>query len=276
MNIFLADGSANALNQFLTGAWSVLARLLIGIIGIVTGFVFYVKAKKEKRPRYAMRSLSYFQGLTTHVPFLKIHFEGHGDPITTLTRTTVLFWNAGKETINKPDVVDTDPLQIKAIDCEILDARIVGASHPPNQFGVLVNREKTNVTITFKYIDKNQGAGIQIFYTGASERSLSLTGSIKGASIERIVETKWEPYKQIFSAGFGAGTSLAIASAIAAGQILATIIAVALLVVMGWCAYWLADRLFVRIPRRLRDLYHEAAPNVYNNPLFGVGISRTN
>jgi hypothetical protein len=189
MNIFFADEIVNPVGQFLTGAWGALAGLLIGIIGVITGFVFYFKAKGEKLPRYMMRSFNFFQGLTTHVPFLTIHFQGHGEPISTLTRTKVLFWNAGKETINKFDVVDIDPVRINAADgCTLLDDEVAYANNRANQFEVTVNREKTQATVTFKYIDKNQGALLQIFHTGPSHSSLELAGSIKGASLKEVTD----------------------------------------------------------------------------------------
>jgi hypothetical protein len=185
----LADENVNSVSQFLTGAWGTLIGLLIGTIGLIAAVVFYFKAKREKLPRYSMRSFNFFQGLTTHVPFLTIHFQGHGEPIATLTRTKIVLWNAGKETINKSDVVDIDPVRVKAAaGCTLLDAEVAYANNPANQFEVNVNREKTQATVTFKYIDKNQGAVLQLFHTGPSHSSLEIAGSIKGASLKEVTE----------------------------------------------------------------------------------------
>src|SRR5947209_4957531 len=62
----------------------------------------------------------------------------------------------------------------------ILSATIIYAVNDLNKIGVTVNRERTQATITFDYLDRNQGGVIQVFHTGTEKDDLSFKGTIMG------------------------------------------------------------------------------------------------
>ena len=45
--------------------------------------------------------------------------------------------------------------------------------------------DRTNLNITFEYLDQNNGAVVQIFHTGLSEEDLEFVGRLKGCNIKK-------------------------------------------------------------------------------------------
>jgi hypothetical protein len=90
-------------------------------------------------------------------------------------------WNAGRETIQDSDVPKAAPILIRPFgNCSILDVRIVAQNNPASQFRVSKNQDGS-ARFQFEYMDKDQGAVIQVVHTGTSESDLNVAGTIKGA-----------------------------------------------------------------------------------------------
>jgi len=160
----------------------VILACLCSIIAVPLAIYLAIKSRREKRPRYAMRSYNIINKIVSKVPSLQMSYSGYGDPIDTLTVTKVLFWNAGNETINKQDIVKMDSLSIYAVDkTVILEAGIIQLSKTANQFDVRLSRDKSHVTLSFDYLDSGDGAVIQLFHTGKGSKQLQVRGLIKGA-----------------------------------------------------------------------------------------------
>ena len=164
---------------------------VIGVVGIVLSAIgLYVgfKGWKRKRPTYVIRSNNLFSGLEHTIPDVQVNFPGYGLPINALTVTNIALWNAGTETINTQDIVKDNPLSLYAKSgVVILSASVIERTLPFNKLECgLINSERTRVTITFDYLDHNDGALIQIFHTGMGNDDIQLEGTIKGArSIKR-------------------------------------------------------------------------------------------
>jgi len=163
---------------------------VIGVVGIVLtviGLYLSFKGWKRKRPTYVIRSNNIFTGLEHTIPDLEVRFPGYGSPVKALTVTKVAFWNAGTETINRQDVVKDNPLSLRAKSgVVILSVSILERTMTFNKLECGLNRERTEATITFDYLDHNDGALIQIFHSGTGNDDIQLEGTIKGArSIQR-------------------------------------------------------------------------------------------
>jgi len=79
--------------------WLVLIAAACTIVAVPLAFIFYLRSRKEKLPRYAVRSNNIIKGSKAVIPGLTVHFQGHGEPIENLTVSKVVFWNASRETI---------------------------------------------------------------------------------------------------------------------------------------------------------------------------------
>jgi hypothetical protein len=110
-----------------------------------------------------------------------VHFEGYGEPIPNLTVTKVLFWNAGRDTIKKSDVVKGQQVALVAQgNTKILEADIIEQNHPTNSIRVTVTRERDRANVDFDYLDHGHGAVIQVFHTGLKQADLQISGVIQG------------------------------------------------------------------------------------------------
>ena len=163
---------------------------VIGIVGIVLtviGLYLSFKGWKRKRPIYVIRSNNIFSGLEHTIPDVEVKFPGYGSPLKALTVTKVALWNAGTETINRQDVVKDNPLSLRAKSgVVILSVSVLERTMVFNKLECGLNRERTEATITFDFLDHNDGALIQIFHSGTGNDDIELEGTIKGArSIRR-------------------------------------------------------------------------------------------
>ena len=64
---------------------------------------------------------------------------------------------------------------------KILDTKLLGTNHPSSELAVNLSSDGSSALITFDYLDKGQGAVIQIVHTGITSDDISLSGDIKGA-----------------------------------------------------------------------------------------------
>ena len=155
---------------------------VIGIVLTVIGLYLSFKGWKRKKPTYVIRSNNIFSGLEHTIPDVEVKFPGYGSPVKALTVTKIAFWNAGTETINRQDVVKYNPLSLRAKSgVVILSVSVIERTISFNKLECGFNRERTEATITFDYLDHNEGALIQIFHSGTGNHDIQLEGTIKGA-----------------------------------------------------------------------------------------------
>ncbi len=238
---------------------------VLGIVGLVTGYIFYRLGLRLKEPCWTILSTPIIRDNISQFSKLEVLYEGNS--INNLTSSTILFWNKGRETIDKHDVAHLNPLSIIIRDgCSILSADVTDPTNPANQITVELDKINNIVHIDFEYIDHMDGATIQILHTGKSSSSLSMVGNIKGVkSLQRFPK---KPNNLIvvlsiilflaFGIGFGFGipslTTLII-DRYGISPAIAYIASVALSVVFGFNA---AKRLISRIspyPSKYRSIF---------------------
>jgi hypothetical protein len=192
------------------GVWIGLAGLAVGVIGIV----LYVRGKREKRPRYTVRSTTLVEGLTSRYSGLEMRFGG--DPISNLTSSRLALWNAGRETIQRQDLAAGDPTRVELPEgVTLLDVLILHVSTQGNE--VAVEKKENILNISFEYIDHDQGAVLQLLHDGLETDKVRLLGSVKGAGT-------WRRRTRVSNLGFlllsvflvllGSAITLALASSI--------------------------------------------------------------
>ena len=153
----------------------------VGIIGTIlgiVGIVLSVKSIKKKVPTYSIKSVNVISDYTSKYENLAVSYKDK--IVENFTVSKVLFYNRGSETITKQDIDTIAPLKISSETCDILDASILQVNKTSNNFRINLDRGKEYVYIGFDYLDKNQGAVIQVVHTGLSSDDLVLEGDIKG------------------------------------------------------------------------------------------------
>jgi hypothetical protein len=160
-----------------------IVGLVLAVIGLLTGYIFYRKGIKTKELCYDEKAVNLINGYSTQFEDLKIKFKEKD--IENLSVSKILFWNNGSETIDKTDTLEDFPITICANTekgLEILDAKVLETNNIASNFSAVVLNGGRYVVLSFEYLDSQDGAIIQIIHTGAGAISdLFLIGRIKGA-----------------------------------------------------------------------------------------------
>jgi hypothetical protein len=161
-----------------------IAGIVLGLIGLASGYIFYRKSLRIKLPMYLMRTENLIRDNVSSMSGLKITYNDHG--IANLSITSILFWNNGSETIDEQDRVRSNPLRVSTNEgVQILDAKIAISNNQANRLSVNVDEQGNHAYLFFDYLDKAQGGIIQVTHTGLSSDDLSLHGDIKGAALQK-------------------------------------------------------------------------------------------
>lgn len=104
---------------------------------------FDFKGRKEKSPRYQIINHNLIKNFSSKFKDLQIHYDNEG--IENFTVSNLIFWNAGRETINREDIVAADPIRIHVKNgAAILDEKIVTMNNPSNRFSLEKSNDKSN------------------------------------------------------------------------------------------------------------------------------------
>jgi len=159
-----------------------ILSLLVGIVGIVLAIVFYIRSRRVKQPLYTIRSVNLLRAPKLEV--LDIRYAN--EPIVSLTATKIAFWNGGRETITRDDIAAADPLEVTMQrGVKALDAQILHCINPANRFETSVRPDASGALMAFDFLDRGEGAVVQLLHTGSSSDDIKIRGTIKGAGRPR-------------------------------------------------------------------------------------------
>ena len=136
---------------------------IIGFILTIVGLVLTVRTIKKKDPTYSIKSINVISDYATKYKNLTVAYED--SKVENFTVSKILFYNRGRETITKQDTDTINPISIVSYEYDILDASILQVNKQSNNFKIDIE-DLDIVNITFDYLDKNQGAVIQVVHTG--------------------------------------------------------------------------------------------------------------
>jgi hypothetical protein len=181
------------INQILSsldlGLLGFYVGLLSIIVSIVVGVYFYQRAKREKAPCWAIRTNNLIVGTKSKLPNIEITYNGQ--QVENISVSRLLFWNDGADTIDHSDMVRSSPLRIVGDNgATLLDATILRANNATNSFSVSSPTSENTCLLDFEYLDKGEGALIQVVHTGISSNDLKVVGAIKGVKSLRLKKLK--------------------------------------------------------------------------------------
>ena len=168
------------------------------VCGIVTlasfafGIYWYVQSKQERAPAYYV-SPTRARIVDTSVPAppqLQVLYKGK-DLNANLSAVIVYFWNNGKLPIKAEDVLEPMKIELDPL-CGIIDARILKVSRAVTGFGKgeISDTMKNELPLSFRILEHNDGAAIQIIFSGKPDTSVSLKGVVMGAKAPRLIRTE--------------------------------------------------------------------------------------
>ena len=153
---------------------------LIGIIGIIIGLLFYRASRIGPRLVYQLRA-SRLIGLKEQELPKEAEIVFKGKSVLRLTKAHIVFWNAGKATLDGEKIVTGDPLRLEFNEgTEVVKVRIPKRTRKANNFTARVDPDSANKVICgFDYLDPGDGAVIELLHTD-EERHPKIQGSIRG------------------------------------------------------------------------------------------------
>jgi hypothetical protein len=154
---------------------SPLLALLVGVIGIIAGWVFYVRTLRDANPCYQTRS---FRVIGSDSVTKDITISYKGVVVPHVTKSILVFWNAGRGTLKGSEIVRDDPLRVQS-NGQILDARVIKTTRDINAFKVQDVGSNTDVlACTLEFFDHRDGVTLSLFHTGTGP--IKMLGTIQG------------------------------------------------------------------------------------------------
>jgi hypothetical protein len=159
------------------------------VVSLALAYYWHAQSVQERAPTYYIGPAR-ARIVDTSVPAppqLQVLYRGK-DLNANVSAAIVYFWNDGRLPIKAEDVLE--PLRIQlAPGCEIIDARILRISRAVTRFakGEISETAKNALPLSFSILERNDGAVLQIIYTGNPEARVSVAGTIVGPGSPREV-----------------------------------------------------------------------------------------
>lgn len=155
-----------------------IISVIVGLISLVATFIFYRKSLIIKVPLFTVESRGTAGGFTEFISKLSLNYNG--EKINFFTVSRIAIWNAGKSTIKKNDLLESDQLRIvPEVGYKFLHAKINHVINPLNNFRIKFTPKL--ILIDFDYVDFNEGCCVEVQHNGKSSWALQVKGSIIGA-----------------------------------------------------------------------------------------------
>lgn len=145
----------------LTGA---VLTIVFGIIAVISTVIVAVRWANRRKPSWGYDTKKVIGLGSDAPPELKLTFGGK--PVTDVFRTTVVFYNDGREPIrSNEDVIK--PIVVSFGDATILREPIVYPSNADIEFRA--KQDQGSVSLSFKYLDHQDGAVVEVFHTACGK-----------------------------------------------------------------------------------------------------------
>lgn len=154
--------------------WVILTSVFITILSLI----YAIKTRATKKPRYLITGRNIIHNYRSGIE--KLEITSKGVPIPSLTVTQIKIWNKGNKTINRGDITEKDPLTVSISDGFRILGKTIYEKNEANNFKLVEVPDKNYLLVDFEYMDKNDGAVIEIFHTGNSPACIDIGGTIKG------------------------------------------------------------------------------------------------
>jgi hypothetical protein len=229
--------------------WVRGVEALFTLVAIILAIYFGLSSRAERELVYAVNPVRTAVVTAGQATELAVLYKGEPIGSKDVTAAQVAIWNAGKLSIRKDDilgdgkvVIFTDP------PVPILEASIRQLSREVTEFALVTTPEllaSGRVPVSWRILEKDDGASIQLIYVGTEEVKLQVQGTIEGQGEAKYAELGVKirtPQEQV-SAQQGSRTPFGIA-ALVFGLITVTAFAVCM-IHRKWQEYWFITLTFL-------------------------------
>ena len=172
------------LTRFTRKYWQFLVATAITLIGIYLSYFFYVESARSRQPIFLIepnRTEILSSEQVNRAP-IRVHKLDGSEIHSNLYALRFYFWNRGKESIRKSNVLE--PLRVTSSDStiDIVEARVLARSRDLTKFQIIQDASPPirSFLLEFEILDTDDGATCQIIYQGNSRSEFNLSGSIEG------------------------------------------------------------------------------------------------
>lgn len=166
----------NFLNE---NPWLNLIFLALAIVSIFISLFLYFLSKKEKSPSFNIKHFNLVKGHIRKLDRVKITYDD--EEVEDLTLTRVSFWNQGRETIDKSDIAQADPIRIQLPEGAILlESSLDYVHNPVNNISIHLSEDRRCLYISFDYLYISEGCTLTLYHT-ADSNEVRFLGTIKGS-----------------------------------------------------------------------------------------------
>lgn len=153
---------------------------LLGIVGLIFGLVTYLWTRKRTSLGYVHLG-EHLLGSTSDTLPSAIVVQYNGINIPRLTKSILIFWNSGENTVLGSDIVAKDPLRFHVGgDGQILAIAVLKVTRPVNDFSLIpLGKETNEAEFTFNFLDVNDGFVVEILHT-STDRQPRIKGTLRG------------------------------------------------------------------------------------------------
>lgn len=152
---------------------------LLGIGGLVFAFFTYVWTRRRTKLAYVFFGEHLLGSATDALPSA-IDVQYDGTSIPRLSKTQIIIWNNGENTITGTDIVLKDPLRLQVgDDGRILSVSVIKTSRDVIDVRLIDQDHPCEVLLTFDYLDANDGVVIEILHT-STDRKPRVRGTLRG------------------------------------------------------------------------------------------------
>lgn len=154
--------------------------ITVGVLGILFSYYFYIQSRQEVDLTYYVHPARVSILDSAILSDLEVSYKGSVVE-GALSVARVAFWNAGELPIRQNDVLEK--LEITLTEGAILEAKIYSKSRNINKIELLNgDYSKGLIYVDWSILEKNDGATIQIIYSGSTTANISAKSTIIGQS----------------------------------------------------------------------------------------------
>jgi hypothetical protein len=154
---------------------------LIGLAGIVLGFVFYYRSLARVVIAFQHDTVHLIGGRGAAFPKeVEVRFDGR--PVAHVAMTRVVVWNAGNKPVAREDIVSSDSLRLRVSEnCKVVRHEVIRQLRAVNRVELTQRDDSPNeLNLTFDFLDPGDGATIEVLHSGET-KAVEMLGTIRGA-----------------------------------------------------------------------------------------------
>jgi len=155
----------------------------LGVGSALFALITFIVMYKNKKPYYSFALYDIIDPSNTKVTDVEVFYLGK--QVSNISIIKYAFWNGGRRTIDKSDLVPAEPIKLLLKQGIILNVKTDSTLNKANDFKYIVSDDLTEVDIYFEYLDKNDGIVLDIINTCKNSDDIICSGMIKGCGAIR-------------------------------------------------------------------------------------------